>query len=198
MEFDIVPPALLPILAERGVEILPPHKGMGKACEEAYQKFLDEKPKFQKATGDVEAPNEYDVAVRDKLIDDYLKPAGIGLYSDAEAEKILEENKSDVKMSQDKKNAAETAPLIQKEGSPADISTASGAKILKNLESYANKLEKVVNRRRNFLDEVGHELEACCLCLCKDTNFLANHNYYCNTSPNILLFLPLRIKGTGS
>ena len=116
--------------------------------------------KKQKAAGDVEAPNEYDVAVRDKLIDDYLKPAGIGLYSDAEAEKILEENKSDVKLSQDKKNAAETAPLIQKEGSPADISTASGAKILKNLESYANKLEKVVNRRRNFLDEVGHELEA--------------------------------------
>lgn len=37
VEFDIVPPALLPILAERGVEILPPHKGMGKACNEAYQ-----------------------------------------------------------------------------------------------------------------------------------------------------------------
>lgn len=37
VEFDIVPPALLPILAERGVEILPPHKGMGKACEDAYK-----------------------------------------------------------------------------------------------------------------------------------------------------------------
>ena len=290
VEFDIIPPALLPILAERGVEILPPHKGMGKACEEAYKAFLAGKPqgtvkpepreisatdyqknnafiehdqqfvdyisektgisfnknknsnswygnkdgreirisdhfnkrtdqdkyyfsedadyivskingvnpfkhfsqgdtirhivpkigdvefvsydedkgfvevrlsdgtvhkydeerfslpenfKFQKAAGDVEAPNEYDVAVRDKLIDDYLKPAGIGLYSDAEAEKILEENKSDVKLSQDKKNAAETAPLIQKEGSPADISTASGAKILKNLETLTKKLENL-------------------------------------------------------
>ncbi|WP_407403823.1 LPD1 domain-containing protein [Sodaliphilus sp.] len=30
VEFDIVPPALLPILAERGVKILPPHKGMGE------------------------------------------------------------------------------------------------------------------------------------------------------------------------
>ena len=39
VEFDIIPPALLPILAERGVEILPPHKGMGKACEEAYEAF---------------------------------------------------------------------------------------------------------------------------------------------------------------
>ena len=134
-------------------------------AEAAYERFLAEKAqgtvaKKQKAIGDVEAPNEFDVAVRDKLIDDYLEPAGIGLYSDAEAEKILEEGKEGVKLSKGKNNAAETAPLIQKEGSPADISTASGAKILKNLESYAYKLEKVVNRRRNFLDEVGHELEA--------------------------------------
>jgi hypothetical protein len=39
VEFDIVPPALLPILAERGVKILPPHKGMGKACNEAYENW---------------------------------------------------------------------------------------------------------------------------------------------------------------
>ena len=37
VEFDIIPPKLLPILAERGVEILPPHKGMGKACNDAYE-----------------------------------------------------------------------------------------------------------------------------------------------------------------
>jgi len=36
VNFDIVPPKLLPILAERGVEILPPHKGMGKECNDAY------------------------------------------------------------------------------------------------------------------------------------------------------------------
>ncbi|MCQ2219991.1 MAG: LPD5 domain-containing protein [Prevotella sp.] len=40
VNFDIVPPALLPILAKRGVEILPPHKGMGEACEKAYADFL--------------------------------------------------------------------------------------------------------------------------------------------------------------
>lgn len=37
VEFDIVPPKLLPILMERGVKILPPHKGMGKACNDAYK-----------------------------------------------------------------------------------------------------------------------------------------------------------------
>lgn len=40
VNFDIVPPALLPILAKRGVEILPPHKGMGEACEKAYEDFV--------------------------------------------------------------------------------------------------------------------------------------------------------------
>lgn len=45
VEFDIVPPKLLPILMERGVEILPPHKGMGKACNNAYRaKVLGEGP----------------------------------------------------------------------------------------------------------------------------------------------------------
>lgn len=44
VEFDIVPPKLLPILAERGVEILPPHKGMGKACKDAYEAWKNEHP----------------------------------------------------------------------------------------------------------------------------------------------------------
>ncbi len=48
VEFDIVPPKLLPILMERGVEILPPHKGMGKACNDAYRaKVLGEGPDGQ-------------------------------------------------------------------------------------------------------------------------------------------------------
>ena len=37
VHFDIVPPALLPILKERGVEILPPHKGLGADATEAYE-----------------------------------------------------------------------------------------------------------------------------------------------------------------
>ena len=41
VEFDIIPPALLPILSERGVKILPPHKGMGEACEKAYREFSE-------------------------------------------------------------------------------------------------------------------------------------------------------------
>lgn len=39
VKFDIVPPALLPILSERGVEILPPTKGSSKECFAAYEKW---------------------------------------------------------------------------------------------------------------------------------------------------------------
>ena len=36
VNFDIVPPQILSMLRERGIEILPPHNGMGEACNKAY------------------------------------------------------------------------------------------------------------------------------------------------------------------
>ena len=39
VEFDVVPPSLRQPLIERGVEIIPPHKGMGKDCNDAYVKW---------------------------------------------------------------------------------------------------------------------------------------------------------------
>ena len=36
IHFDIIPPSLLPILAERGAKIVAPHKNMGKECFDAY------------------------------------------------------------------------------------------------------------------------------------------------------------------
>ena len=41
VEFDVVPPAMRTLLAERGVEILPPHKGMGKDCNDAYNEWKE-------------------------------------------------------------------------------------------------------------------------------------------------------------
>ena len=40
IHFDIIPPKLLPILTERGANIIAPHKGMGKACNDAYNEWL--------------------------------------------------------------------------------------------------------------------------------------------------------------
>lgn len=42
VHFDVVPPAMRSLLVERGVEILPPHKGMGKDCNDAYAEWKKE------------------------------------------------------------------------------------------------------------------------------------------------------------
>ena len=43
IEFDVVPPQIRDMLTERGIKILPPHKNMGKRCNEAYKKWLGER-----------------------------------------------------------------------------------------------------------------------------------------------------------
>lgn len=43
VHFDVVPPALRSLLVERGVEVLPPHNGMGKDCNDAYEEWKKEK-----------------------------------------------------------------------------------------------------------------------------------------------------------
>ena len=82
------------------------------------------------------------------------------VISQEEAQRVLAMAKDGVSLSKGQKRAAETASLIPKGGSPADISTTDGAKILKKLESFANKLEKVSNVRKKFIDEAGIALEA--------------------------------------
>lgn len=58
IHFDIIPPMLLPILAERGMEILPPHKGMGKACNEAYRAWKEDGVLFRDGEGEVVGQTE--------------------------------------------------------------------------------------------------------------------------------------------
>ncbi len=41
INFDIIPPALLPILEERGMKIIRPHKNMGDACNKAYADWAE-------------------------------------------------------------------------------------------------------------------------------------------------------------
>ena len=110
--------------------------------------------------GGVQPQTESDNALRDALIDE-IRNTGIDLVTDTEeGQKVLDEVNGKATLSKGKKRAVETASLNPKEGSPADISTADGAKIQKKLESYANKLEKVSNLRKNFLDELADNLGA--------------------------------------
>ena len=117
--------------------------------------------KMQKAGDDVEAPNEFDIAVRDKLIDDYLKPTGIDFYSDAEAEKILEEGKEGVKLNRDKKRALKTASVSQQEEhQPTVVSSASGAKVLKDLDNLVKYYENISGQSKEFIGKLSKALGA--------------------------------------
>ena len=64
---------------------------------------------------------------------------------------MLDAANGGVTLSRGQKRAIETAPLNPKEGSPADISTADGAKVLNNLDYLAKKIGKYYKRTLCYL-----------------------------------------------
>lgn len=52
VHFDIVPPALRPILAAAGVEIKAPHNGMGENCTKAYEEWKAEQEANKKGSAE--------------------------------------------------------------------------------------------------------------------------------------------------
>lgn len=81
--FDIIPPKLLPILAERGIEILPPHKGMGEDCFAAYENWKNSDIRFRSKTEEDKnhTPKSYEERLAEakragytkRQFDDYLR-----------------------------------------------------------------------------------------------------------------------------
>ena len=79
--FDIVPPGLLPVLARRGVEILPPKSSAGDEAMEAYENWKkSEAPRFSiTAEQDKEymdAVNAGDMEKAQRMVDEAAKAAG--------------------------------------------------------------------------------------------------------------------------
>lgn len=99
--------------------------------------------------------------LRDAIVD-LLRKAGIDVVTESEeGQRVLDEgNGKGVTLNKGQKRILETAPLIQEEGSRADISSIDGAKVLKNLDILAEKLENSSSDRKNFLQEVGNALNA--------------------------------------
>lgn len=92
---------------------------------------------------------------------DHFNAIGIPTSTDwEEGQRVLDMANGKVTLSRAQKRALETAPLIPKEGSPADISNADSAKVQQKLETLAKNLEKVSSHRKNFLDEVADALGA--------------------------------------
>lgn len=108
VEFDIVPPKLLPILMERGVEILPPHKGMGKACNDAYQeKVVNRGTRYEEEdVKDLEDFKQRIIALPTEYFETkFERPVGLGEFRaavvpknvDKEIREALEESGLDVR-----------------------------------------------------------------------------------------------------
>ena len=103
--------------------------------------------------------SEDEANLRDALVD-RLRQSGIDVIDNAEeGQKVLEEANAPARM-QAKRRLLDTAPLIQEEGSSADISSSDGAKILRNLDDLASLLENVSSWRKSILSDIANALGA--------------------------------------
>lgn len=89
-----------------------------------------------------------------------LRQSGIEVIDDVEeGQRVLDGANESAKI-QAKKKLLDTAPLIQEEGSPADISSSHGANILRNLDKLASLLDNVSSWRKSILSDIADALGA--------------------------------------
>ena len=105
---------------------------------------------------------ERDRALRDALID-HMRSFGMDVITDEkEGQRVLDmANEEDVKLSAKKRRALETASVSHSEKhQPTVVSSADGAKILKELDTAKEKYENQSNRTNTFLGDVAKALGA--------------------------------------
>lgn len=134
---------------------------MGTAASE---RWLDENVRGHKVGSSPEAGpvNNAERQVVEAFAD-HLNAIGVGASTDWETgQRVLDMvNGENTTLSKAQKRAAETASLNQTEGSPADISTADGAKVLNNLDKLAKDYNNLTtNNRKSFLNDVAKALGA--------------------------------------
>ena len=118
-------------------------------------------PQFQLTDSESVRPATQEEREETAYMADHFNAIGIPTSTDwEEGQRVLDMANGKVTLSRAQKRALETAPLIPKEGSPADISNADSAKVQQKLETLAKNLEKVSSHRKNFLDEVADALGA--------------------------------------
>ena len=112
------------------------------------------------AEGDVELTEE-EAAIRDAVVE-RLRAAGIEVIDDVEAgQKVLDEaNEGEVRMSAKKKRALETASLGTSPRSLTVVSSADGAKVLKNLDTLIETFEESETQPKTFVGDLAKALGA--------------------------------------
>ena len=105
--------------------------------------------------------NSEEVALRDAVIDQ-LRENGIDVVTDvSEGQRVLDMANGKERLSGKQKRALETASVSQNEKhQPTVVSSADGAKVLKELDKTKDKYENQSNRSKTFIGDVAKALGA--------------------------------------
>ena len=133
------------------------------ADEIVTQKYsaLPEDLRQQKAGGkSVQPPTREETILRDAVID-HMKESGLDVLGTEEGQQVLDMvNGREVRLSAKQKRALETASLGNNPRSLTVVSSADGAKVLKNVDELANKLDKSATQPKTFIGDVAKALGA--------------------------------------
>ena len=124
---------------------------------------LDEEPSLSKVEGKAQPATKEERTMRD-VIAELLRSMGINVIADEKAgQEVLDWAGDMARLMGTKKSASETAAAQSSEEEQAnatDISSADGAKLLKDIDTLAKKYEEKSNRPYKFLDDVSDVLGA--------------------------------------
>lgn len=112
--------------------------------------------RYQKGSSALK-PTRQEEVLRDAVIDK-LREGGMDVITDVEEGQRVIEMENGVRMSAKKKRALETASLGANPRSLTAISSANGAKILKNLDSLVKNLENSPTQPKTFIGEMADAL----------------------------------------
>mgnify|MGYP002726200213 CR=1 FL=1 len=112
--------------------------------------------RYQKGSSALK-PTRQEEVLRDAVIDK-LREGGMDVITDVEEGQRVIEMENGVRMSAKKKRALETASLGANPRSLTAISSADGAKILKNLDSLVKNLENSPTQPKTFIGEMADAL----------------------------------------
>lgn len=138
-------------------------KEIDAADEIVTQKYsaLPEDLRQQKAAGkSAQPPTREETILRDVVID-HMKESGLDVLGTEEGQQVLDmANGREVRLSAKQKRALETASLGNNPRSLTVVSSADGAKVLKNVDELANKLDKSATQPKTFIGDVAKALGA--------------------------------------
>lgn len=118
---------------------------------------VKEREKAEKAA--VEAQHR-EIVLRDEVVDT-LKNNGLDVSMNTEeGQRMIDEVNGRVRMSAKKRRALETASLGTSPRSLTVVSSANGAKILKNVETLATELDKSSTQPKTFIGDVAKAIGA--------------------------------------